>query len=417
MRILFLSQVLPYPIDAGPKMRSYYVLRHLSQKHEVTLLTFVRETDRPEDIAHLSEFCHDIHTVPMPRVWWYDARFAAQSLVTQQPFLIIRDHVLAMVNKLQHLAASESFDVIHADQLWMAQYALTAKAMLPSARLILDQHNAVQLIPKRLAENETNLLKRQMLNREARILTVYEPRVCDQFDHVVWVTEKDRQAVYANSSSTNGFFTNSTVIPICANPAQITPVQQAETRHRITFLGGLHWPPNTEGIVWFAKQVFPQVRDHIPHAVLTIIGKNPPAGLDNRGIEVTGYVPDPAPYLAETAAFIVPLHAGGGMRVKILDAWTWGLPIVSTTIGAEGIDTSPGTDILIADTPHAFAHAVIQVFQEPVLAKTLAQNGRQTVVDKYNWETTYTAWDKVYSQVLQRSRKGLGVHSESAYQA
>ena len=118
--------------------------------------------------------------------------------------------------------------------------------------------------------------------------------------------------------------------------------------------------------------------------------------MDGEGVEVTGYVVDLTPYLAETGAFIVPLHAGGGMRVKILDAWIWGLPVVSTTIGAEGIYTHPDEDILIADTAQAFAQAVIRVLQDPNLAQQLAQNGRQTVTKEYDWRVVYPAWDIVY---------------------
>jgi glycosyltransferase involved in cell wall biosynthesis len=139
------------------------------------------------------------------------------------------------------------------------------------------------------------------------------------------------------------------------------------------------------------------VRAELPEAVLTVIGKNPPAGLAGEGVEVTGYVTDLMPYLAETAAFIVPLHAGGGMRVKILDAWSWGLPVVSTTIGAEGIETQHEKNILIADTAPAFAQAVIRVLREPTLAQQLAQGGRQTVIEKYDWQKIYSAWDEVYA--------------------
>lgn len=400
MHILFLSQVLPYPIDAGPKMRSYFVLRHLAQKHQVTLLTFVRETDRPEDIAHLAEFCHAVHTVPMRRTRIRDVKFLVQSFLTQQPFLIIRDQIPEMNEKIQQLVSSESFEVVHADQLWMAQYALKAKEVSPHSKIIVDQHNAVYLIPRRLAESDSNPLKQRFLTREARLLTIYEPEICRRFDHVVWVTKEDYQAVSALSRSTANGQTSSTVIPICANPAQVKPVERSSQSCRITFLGGLHWPPNAQGILWFARHVFPRVKAEIPEAVLTVIGKNPPAGLEGEGVEVTGYVVDPMPYLSETAAFIVPLHAGGGMRVKILDAWSWGLPIVSTTIGAEGIETEPGKNILIADTAETFAQAVIRPLRDPVLALQLGQNGRQTVLEKYNWQVIYTAWDTVYNKVM-----------------
>ena len=397
MRILFLSQVLPYPVDAGPKMRSYFVLRHMVQKHEVTLLTFVRDTDKPEDIAHLAELCHAVHPVSMHRNRLRDTKFFVQSLFTQTPFIIARDYVPAMADKILQLTQLETFDAVHVDQLWMAQYALIAKQSAASPlKLILDQHNAVHLIPGRLAEGETNPIKQRILTREARLLANFEPEICYKFDHVVWVTEDDRRAVAAVAKNGQA---PSTVIPICADPSQVQPVSCTSNKNRITFLGGLHWPPNAQGIVWFAQQVFPQVRSEIPEAKLTVIGKNPPAGLDGEGIEVTGYVPDLAPYLNETAAFIVPLHAGGGMRVKILDAWSWGLPVVSTTIGAEGMAIQHNENILIADTAPSFAQAVVLVLRDLAMAQRLGENGRQTILKKYNWQTIYSTWDDVYTQV------------------
>ena len=400
MRILFLSQVLPYPLDAGPKARSYYVLRHLTQQHEVTLLTFVRDSDRPEDVAHLADFCNAVYTVPVRRSRLRDLGFLAKSLLSNQPFLILRDHVPEMTAQISRLLNESSFDVVHADQLWMAQYALAAKAISPSLRLILDQHNAVYLIPRRLAADTTNPFTRMFLTLEAKALEKYEAKICRQFNFVVWVTAEDRQAVAALSEPPAIDQTSSAIIPICVDPTIVEPVMASHSRRRITFLGGLHWPPNAQGIVWFANEVFPQIRAVLPNTVLTVIGKNPPAGLDGPAVEVTGYVPDLRTYLADTAVFLVPLHAGGGMRVKILDAWSWGLPIVSTAIGAEGIDIQDGENMLRADTPQAFAKAVIRVLEDQSLANQLSHNGRHTVLEKYNWRKIYSAWDDVYQHMV-----------------
>ncbi len=394
MKILYLSQVLPWPLDAGPKMRSYFALKHLARRHDVTLVTFVRPTDKPEHIAEMERICAAVHTVPMPRAAWRDGLFLLKSLLTGQPFLIARDEVSAMGKLLRRLALSGQFDAIHADQLWMAQYALRAKTFAPNARLVLDQHNAVCLIPRRMAQGETNIAKKMVLARESWAMTRYEPRICAQFDHVVWVTAEDLAAVRRISAAP---MPPVTVIPICADPESVAPLYNRAAGGRITFLGGLHWPPNAQGIAWFAKTVFPQIKQAVPAATLTVVGKNPPPELAGmNGIEVTGYAPDLRPYLAETAVFIVPLHAGGGMRVKIIDAWSWGLPIVSTTIGAEGIDITPGRDILIADEPAAFAETVTQVLLDAGLAAKIAAAGRQTVLQKYNWRTVYTAWDEIY---------------------
>jgi glycosyltransferase involved in cell wall biosynthesis len=404
MRILYLSQLVPYPLDAGPKVRSYYVLRHLARAgHDVTLLAFSREGDTPESIHHLRQYCAAIHTIPMPRSRLRDAWHLGRSLLLDQPFLIARDTIAAMHRKARQLVSTERFDAIHADQLWMAQYALAAKSASGrwqvagserhSPLMTLDQHNATYLIPQRLAESETSPLQKLLLQREAKIMRRYELDVCRQFDHVIWVTAEDRAAVIDNSQFP--------VIPICIDPKTKPPVERVPNPHRITFLGGLHWPPNAAGIRWFTREVWPSVVEQFPTAVLTIIGNNPPPEIANlksqvSNLQITGYVDDPTPYLQETAVFIVPLHAGGGMRVKILDAWAWGVPIVSTTIGAEGIAYHNGENLLIADDIAQFAEAIIYLMRDPDRASCLSRKGRCTLENCYDWQNEYQAWEAVY---------------------
>jgi glycosyltransferase involved in cell wall biosynthesis len=400
MKILFLSQLVPYPIDAGPKARSYHVLQYLAEAgHDVTLAAFRRQNDKEEAIKHLDQFCSAVHTVLLRRSRFQNVFSLITSQINGTPFLIQRDDVAEMHNLSQGLFAQQSFDAIHADQLWMAQYALAIKSKFkPSKRpqLILDQHNAVFLIPQRLASGTNNPFKRLVLNLESKRLARYEVEVCNQFDHVVWVTKEDQAAVYQQATRSESPYTNDLVIPICVDPQEKLISTYGKKTCRITFLGGLHWPPNAQGVSWFAEKVFPEVRSSIPDAILTVIGKDPPTGLIGEGIEVTGYVQDLQPMLVETAVFIVPLLAGGGMRVKILDAWNWGIPIISTTIGAEGVKAVHEENMLIADTPEALSQATIRLFKEPELAKKLIQNGRATLETTYNWKTIYHAWDKIY---------------------
>jgi glycosyltransferase involved in cell wall biosynthesis len=217
---------------------------------------------------------------------------------------------------------------------------------------------------------------------------------------VAWVTREDFAAVQRLNQDKP--VPNAGVIPICGDPGTQPVIQRRPTPRRITFLGGLHYPPNAQGILWFAEKCFPQILAQAPDALLTVIGKQPPSELQNlnlptRNLEVTGYVDDPRPYLAETAVFIVPLLAGGGMRVKIIDGWTWGMPIISTTVGAEGVETQPGETMLIADTPQDFAQATLSLLQNRTEADRLAQAGRQWVMEKYNWAKTYQQWDQIYS--------------------
>ena len=404
MRILFLTQVLPYPLDAGPKLRAYYVLRHLAQRHEITLVSFVRPTDTATSVAHLRSFCHAVHTIQMPRSKLLDGAHLLRSLITGRSFIIERDWTTAMTSLLTSVVEQAGpFDAIHADQLWMAPYALWLKPkLLPEAQTVLDQHNAVFMIPQRLASGEANPLKHKLLQMEARKLAHFEVQTCTQFDHVVWVTRDDLAVLQGQASQHNITLPNAGIIPICGDAEDKPMLAARQPARRVTFLGGLHYPPNAQGISWFAEHVFGQVLAQAPDVCLTVIGKQPPPQLQKLGIpqqnlDVTGFVDDPTPYLEETAVFVVPLLAGGGMRVKILDAWMWGLPVVSTRVGAEGIELCDGQNIMLADEPQAFAQAVLHLLNHPQRAAQMGAAGRQWALAHYDWHTMYKKWDAIYA--------------------
>jgi glycosyltransferase involved in cell wall biosynthesis len=401
-RILYLTQVLPYPLNTGARVRQYYVLRYLSQEHEVTLASFVRADDQLEHIAHLRSVCADVQTVPMQRSRWRDAQAVVQGVARRQPIVIARDEIAPMQELLERLLASRQFDVVHADQVSMSQYGLRGRAV----RRVLDLHNAMYLVTQRLAEHEPHPIKRLVTRRETKALARYEAQLCAKYDQVVFVTDQDRRAIQAQIERLRVPVPPDrfTTIPICTDPSEKKPIKPVARPHRVTALGVMFWPPNAEGVMWFAREAWPQVQAQFPEACLTVVGKNPPPELlalnESHGIEVTGYVPDLDQILAETAVFIVPLRAGGGMRVKILDTWCWGLPIVSTSIGAEGIDLGQDETILIADSAAEFAQAVRHVLGDPDRAQRLRINGRSWVEQQYDWRRVYQAWDKVYAKLL-----------------
>lgn len=393
MRILFLSQLLPLPLDAGPKIRSYYVLRRLVEAgHDVTLLCFVRPTDKASDVEAFRHICQSVETVPMVRSRLTDLRKGVGSVLGGTPFLIDRDWLPPMAEMMTRLA-SKGFDAVHADQLWMAPYA----ASCPNVGIrVLDQHNAVFKVPARLAKQQSNPVIRALVNREASKLEAFERNTIGEFDDVVWVSEEDR-AEFKGVATKAGRV--QPVIPIAVDPLERQPMSRRDP-FRVTFLGGLHWPPNAEGVRWFVEQGWSRVAQAVPNAVLTVVGKGSLGKYDpgpyGSRIDVTGYVENVDRYIAETAVFIVPLQTGAGMRVKILDAWCWGLPIVSTTVGAEGIKTSDGDDLLIADEPAVFAEHVVRVLEDHALASRLSDGGRAAVESCYDWRKVYRAWDAVY---------------------
>lgn len=396
--ILFLTQLLPYPLDAGPKTRAYYTLKHLTRTHKVTLLSFSRPNDPQEAVDHLRGMCGEVITVPMLRSRIRDIFAMVRSLLTNQPFVITRDIVPGMMRAIERIVRANRFDYVHADQLWMAQYALHARRLAGSENknlsVVLDQHNAVYLIPKRMMANATNPVMKQFLGRESRLLAKFEISVCRKCDHVVWVTTEDLNAIKLVG---NGGLENSTIIPICVDPSTVWLPAELSAQPRIIFLGGMHWPPNAEGVKWFVREVMPIVHRQLPEAQVAVVGKSPPREIiEAENVHAAGFVDDVSAYWKESRVFIVPIHAAGGMRVKILDAWAHGLPVVSTSIGAEGIAYQNGRDILIADDAVEFASCIVQLINDDRLADCLSHAGRETLEENYDWKKVYRSWDEIY---------------------
>lgn len=394
MRVLLLTQVLPFPPDSGPKVKTWNVIKYLSSHHEVTLVSFVRG-DQSSSIRELEKYCREVHTVQIERGILRDLRYLAGSFLERQPFLMVRDRRSEMENLIDRLSARTEFDVVHADQLNMAQYA----ARVPAARKVLDAHNALWLLYKRLWQTMGAGPKKWLLNRDWRLLKKYEGQVCRDFDAVLAVSEEDRKALEEAAGQT----LHITVIPIAIDTDEITPVNFKPQGDRILHIGTMYWPPNIDGILWFLQEVLPKVRASRPGVVFDIIGANPPKeiisiGEADHAVNVTGYVEDPLPYLEVAKLMVVPLRAGGGMRVKILNALGQAFPIVSTTLGCEGIGVTSGVHLLVADTPEDFAHSVVCLLEDEQLARELGRNGRQLIEAKYDYRAACRLIEVAYSR-------------------
>ena len=403
MKILFLTQVLPYPLDSGPKIRAYYVLRQLAAEHQITLVSFVRTQKETKNAEHLRPYCKSIHLLPMVRSRSRDAWHMAGSLFSGRPFVIQRDRSASMRKSLKIFTSEDSYDVIHADQLNMAQYALGCQAR----SRILDAHNAVWTVVHRLCQSTSWGLRRLLLELEWRKMRRYEGEVCSRFDRIVAVTEEDRYALASITEDTPDMH----VIPIAVDTAALRKVQYDGESQRIVSVGTMFWPPNVEGMLWFVKAVYPLIKRALPEATLDIIGARPVPEIrelsqPDKGIRVLGYVEDVLPYLRQSAVFVVPLRAGGGMRVKILDTWARGIPIVSTSNGCEGIaGAAHEENILVADQPAEFADQVVRVMRDRNLAHRLVHNGRYTVETSYDWRSLYNDYTRLYHELELEARE------------
>jgi glycosyltransferase involved in cell wall biosynthesis len=392
VRVLLLTQVLPYPPDSGPKIKTWNVLKYLARQHQVTLVSFVRG-DQSSEVEHLRPYCEAIYTIPMKRGLIGDGLAMLRSLLSNQPWMMVRDDRRAMHQLLSRLASEKPFDIAHADQLNMAQYAQP----ISGAKKVLDAHNALWLLYKRLANTMRPGPKKWLLERDWRLLKTYEGNICREFDGVLAVSEEDKMALLEASGQTKPI----TVIPIAVDTHELQPVQRLPEANHILHIGTMFWPPNIDGIEWFLHEIFPLIRAERPDIHFDVVGARPPQHLldlnqQNIGVNVTGYVKDAHPYLQQAGVMIVPLRAGGGMRVKILESLAQGMPVVSTTLGAEGIAVKHGHHLLIADTPEQFAQAVIKILADRSFADFLGKSGRELIERQYDFQVACQSIELAY---------------------
>ncbi|MGQ9675066.1 MAG: glycosyltransferase family 4 protein [Chloroflexota bacterium] len=393
MKILLITQVVPYPPDAGPKIKTYNVLRYLAQRHEVHLVSFARTAQEEMNARTLGGLCGSVTTVALQRSRLHDLTSLAQSLVARHPFLIERDDAAAMRQAVQTLVRQHSFDAVHADQLTMAQFAVN----LPVPLRVLDEHNAVWTIVRRAASRERWGPSRVLAELEWRKLRQYEGEICRRFDLVTVVSGEDYAAL---AEAARAVFP-AKVIPIAVDVQDLRFAPRTLEARHIVSVATMFYPPNVEGVHWFATEVFPLVRRQLPNVLFYVVGGRPPARItglatEDSGVVVTGYVADLEPILGKCAVMVVPLHSGSGMRVKILEAFARGIPVVSTTVGVEGIRARDQTHLLIADEPQDFARAVVLMLSEPALSVRLARAGRELVESEYDWRTALRGLDEVY---------------------
>ena len=411
MRVLFLAQIIPYPPNAGPRVKTWNVLRYLAdQGHDITFVSFVRP-DEEQYVATLREVCTAVHTIPIHRSRIADVRYLLRSQVSGRPFLIERDDLREMRQIISRLLAAESFDIFHADQLTMTQFALNTDVPTGEKRpyTIFDAHNATWTISERLKENVPGFLK-PVLHLETNRIQRYEGMLVTQFDHTMVVIKQDREALLAGVAETDRekISQRISVIPIAVDTQQLQQINRQPDSLNIMTLGSLNYPPNVDGIRWFTNDIFPLVQSQEPDVTLTIIGRDPPTDLkqleeQNPGIiNVTGYVPDLTPFMEAAALMVVPVRAGSGMRVRLLEAFARAMPAVTTTIGLEGIEAEHNEEVLLADTPQDFAWETVRLLRDENLQQSLARNGRLLAETHYDWHVALQKMDEVYARAKVR---------------
>lgn len=406
MKILFLTTRLPYPLDMGCKIRTWNLFSFAAGRHDITLLTFLHSEPERRWIKAVQSLTPTarIETVEHP-----DSRFriargwtTAARLLSELPYTVVKYYVKAMQRRIETLIARGGFDLVHCDQIHMAQY-LIGRASPP---VVLNAHNIDSLLLERVAENQRNPVVRRFFHLQQRKMQMYERRVFNAFDHVLTVSSNDQELLATLVPNVV-----SSVVKNGVDTKYFYPDSPPSESSMLVFTGAMDWMPNVDGVLFFIKEIFPHVRKAVPEALFVVVGRNPPARLlravkREPGVMVTGDVPDVRPWLAQSSVVVVPLRSGGGTRLKILEAMAMGKAVVSTRIGAEGLDLVDGREICIADDPLKFAERTIELLTDQSGAKQLGQVARRRVVESYDWKEAGQQLLEAYEQTISIRRLG-----------
>jgi glycosyltransferase involved in cell wall biosynthesis len=396
IRILFLTQICPYPPTNGGAIKTFNILKHLGSAHDVRLLMLVRQEPDAATLERLARHCREIGFCGIRRSAARNALDAARSLWKRESFIITRDFRPQMQAKVLEALAETPFDLIYVDHLQMFQY-VPGEAPCP---VLLDEHNVEWQIIERFAVAGRALAQRAFASLEWRKLRAYELSACRRADIVLTVTDLDRRTIALHGIPEGKI----SAVPIGVDVDMVRPVQLSASSANVLTFGTMSWPPNADSVEYFASEIYPRIKKEVPEARFTVVGANPPSrigalGAGDRSIQITGFVEDLREPASEAAAFVVPLRIGSGMRVKILDAMALGLPVVTSSIGCEGINVESGKHALVADTPEEFAEAVVHLLRNPEDRRRFGAAGRALVESVYSWPLVLSRLDQVLARV------------------
>jgi glycosyltransferase involved in cell wall biosynthesis len=404
LKILFVSQMPASPPRFGAQARMHGLMTQLARRHDLTAVMLVdQEFDIEECYADMRSYCRDVVLVPNPhgRNGLAKRLLQLRSIASSRSFQRLRVSVPALQQVIDQLLRTKRFDVVNLEFPYLGHFDL--RQSRPSARLpslIVDSHEIAYDLERQFASCGGSPLRRLLAGINWRKLRKEELATYGTADGVFLCSKDDEQRLLKEVPGVP-----TAVIPNAADveyycPASAYPQPDGRT---IVYFGLLSTIPNVDAVGYFVREVWPHIAEKHPEARFKIIGGRAPLSLLELAgprVEFTGYVTDLRPHLAEAAAVVVPLRLGGGTRLKIVEAMAMGKAIVSTTLGAEGIKAIAQRDILIADQPTTFAHAVSRLLTDPVLAARIGQSARQLAEDQYAWSTAAQALESFYRRIL-----------------
>lgn len=382
MKILWTGPSFMHPTTKGGQIRTLGILQRLSRWHEIHYVAY-EDPAHPEGPARAAEYSFRAYPLRHRVADKRSIRFAAEiavGLFSRVPLAIRRFHSPGLRPFLEKLVAREAFDRVVADFLVMAE------SCPDPARSVLFQHNVETMIWRRRAQYAGDPLRKLYFRLQADRMFAYERQACRAAGRIIAVSAVDAGLMRTMFGAERvSEIPTGVDLDYFARPASVDRVAD------LVFIGSMDWLPNVDGVGYFVREVLPLIRRRRPDCTLAIVGRTPPPeiadlGRKDSGVRVTGTVPDVRPYLWGSAISVVPLRIGGGTRLKIYEAMAAGVPVVSTTVGAEGLEVHPPEDIRIADSAADFAESCLELLADEDQSQRIASRAREMVARQFSWE-------------------------------
>jgi glycosyltransferase involved in cell wall biosynthesis len=400
MRILVLTAKAMFPLHGGAEIRNFSLLKETSRHHDVYSLSFVNQGGVDEHVRGVTPFCKRVETVvlpPRPRI-----KRAANALESwaggSRPLVLAEYRSAAMSAALARIVREEKIDVIHAHCLHVGQYVNERG----SAAFVYDAHNLEHVLWARFARVQPPLRRAFVKNQIPKFVT-WERYVGRHSEKVVMLSEDDR-AEFLRVVPESDVAT----IPNGADVEYFQPrPDTAVEENSIIYFAHFGWPPQDDAALYLHNDILPLVRREIPDAHLYLVGRTPPQAIRRLAAErvtVTGMVPDIRDYIARAAVVALPLRIGSGQKHRVFQSLAMEKPVVTTSVGAEGIALEHDATALLSDDPETIARHIVELLRDPDRRARIGKAGRRLVLDRYEWAANYRLLDRVFEEAVRKHR-------------
>ncbi len=398
LTVLVLDEEIPFPLNSGKRIRTWNLLRHLVRDHNITFLCY--GTPQDPGFSELQELgIRVVLVAPLPpsnSLSFYAGALA--NVVSKWPYSVSRHHTHRFLRAVREQTTAKRYDLVHCEWTPYASFMHSLRK-LP---MLVMAHNIETTVWRRRAEHASNPAERVYMGLQALKMERFEKRCFAEAARVATVTMEEQQTAKEWRARATS------LVPNGVDTEYLQPTGQPFEPGSLLFLGSLDWQPNRDALHYLLREILPEIQAANPGATLRVVGRQPATKLREQveglhGVEWVGEVPDIRPHFARAAAVLVPLRIGGGSRIKILESLSMGKAVVTTRIGAEGLDVVSGEHCLMADTPKEFARSVGELLNNPELAARLGCNGRNLVVERYDWSRSAGDLSQAWLQTADRA--------------